>query len=55
MDYMNWYEKCLTLARIKANGGEISEFERSELEKGYCDNNSSNYDLYVSDVGVLSA
>lgn len=33
MDYMNWYEKCLWLARLKSNGGELSEFERSELEK----------------------
>lgn len=53
MDYMNWYEKCLVLARIKANGGETSEFERSELEKSseYCRDNNNN--IYVGNVGVL--
>ena len=55
MDYMNWYEKCLWLARIKSNGGELSEFERSELEKniGNCNDNSNS--IYVSNVDILSA
>lgn len=46
MDYMNWYEKCLELARLKTNGGELSELERSELEKSIkysgCSSNDSN-------------
>ena len=55
MDYMNWYEKCLALARIKANGGELSELERSELEKGcqYSEYHSSS--VSADNVGVLSA
>ena len=55
MDYMNWYEKCLCLARIKANGGEMSEFEKSELENGcqYSEYRSSS--ISADNVGVLSA
>lgn len=52
MDYMYWYEKCLELARIKSNGGELSEFERSELEKsikhsGCCSNDSNGRNVDI--------
>lgn len=31
MDYMKAYEKALNKARNKANGGELSEFEKESI------------------------
>ena len=47
MDYMKAYERCLNKARNKANGGELSELERSEMEK------SSKSSEYNSNDGAI--
>lgn len=55
MDYMNWYEKCLWLARLKQNGGELSELERSELERNSECHNCSIDNIYGRNVDILPA
>lgn len=55
MDYMNWYEKCLELARLKVNGGELSEFQKSELEKGVGCGFDNSDSMSTGNVGVLPA
>lgn len=55
MDYMDWYEKCLRLAQIKAKGGELSAFEKSELEKSFWSRNDNGSPLYDCNVDILPA
>ena len=31
MDYMKAYERCMNIARNKANGGEMSELEKENI------------------------
>ena len=31
MDYMKAYERCMNIARNKANGGEMSELEKESI------------------------
>ena len=55
MDYMIWYERCLGLARIKYNGGELSAFEKSELEKNISNDRNDSDDIYARNVDILPA
>ena len=55
MDYMVWYERCLGLARLRENGGEMSEIEKSELEKSVGNGNGNNDGIYVCNVDILPA
>ena len=55
MDYMVWYERCLGLARIKSNGGELSEVEKSELEKSTKYSNGNGDGIYSCNVDILPA
>ena len=34
MDYMKAYERCMNIARNKANGGEMSELEKENIRLG---------------------
>jgi hypothetical protein len=34
MDYMKAYERCMNIARNKANGGEMSELEKEDIRLG---------------------
>lgn len=34
MDYMKAYERCMNIARNKANGGEMSELEKENIMLG---------------------
>ena len=52
---MNWYEKCLNLARIRENGGELSEVEKSELEKNISNDRNDSDDIYARNVDILPA
>jgi hypothetical protein len=55
MDYMVWYERCLGLARLRENGGEMSEVEKSELEKSVGNGNGNSGDIYDDYVDILPA
>ena len=56
MSYMKAYESALNIARNKANGGELSELERSELEKNSKDSicNSSSISSKSLGMGIRS-
>ena len=56
MSYMKAYESALNIARNKANGGELSELERSELEKSSKDSicNSSSISSKSLGMGIQS-
>ena len=55
MDYMVWYERCLGLARLRENGGEMSEIEKSELEKDIRYGNGNDGGVYAGNVDILPA
>ena len=52
MDYMKAYERCMNKARNKVNGGELSELERSELEKCSKSSKCSNNDSDIEYMGL---
>ena len=52
MSYMKAYEKALNKARNKANGGELSELERSEFEKNSKDSICNSSSIISKSLGM---